>query len=167
MSKLIKLTNSIVNRMEVEVCCNTIGALVISRVLNRTELVYIISSWNNNHTSWVLTSSSSYTCTTDCKTHFFRSVHNNTVFFCIFFNKAESSFFRNSRNSTRFKDILLAEKFFRISVRFILIFAREIKVYIRCFISLKSKECFKWNIVSVLFIKCTTLRAVFRWQVKA
>ena len=70
----------------------------------------------------------------------------------------ECGFFRDSTDCSGFKNLTLAEECFGVFMDYRLIHARKVKVNIRLFIALKSKECFKRNIVAVFSV----LRSAFR-----
>ena len=52
------------NRMEIKVCSYYIRAGIISRMLYRSKVRYIMILRNNNHTAWMLACSAFYTHTT-------------------------------------------------------------------------------------------------------
>ena len=55
MAELVKLQNSIVNRMEIEVGCYNIAVYIVCGVLHRAKIINSLVTRHNNHTRRVLT----------------------------------------------------------------------------------------------------------------
>ena len=166
-SELIKLGDCIMDWMEIKMSSYIIRINIVGRMLNRTEIINIICSWNNNHSSGMLPCSSFYTCASYCKALFFSLVHYNSALLSIFFNKTKRSFFSNCRYCARFENVILSKQFFCITMRFWLIFTTEVKVNIRHFITLKSKKSFKRYFVTVLIHFCTAFGTILWRHIKA
>ena len=58
MPQFVQFQNGIVERMEVEVCCQNFRFGIVRRVLYRREVIYIIIAGDNNHAAGGLTSCS-------------------------------------------------------------------------------------------------------------
>ena len=109
MAQIIKLKNSIMKSVEVEVCCFCIALAVVSRVLNGSEVRIIKCIGHNNHTARVLTRCSLYTGATDSQTVFFGFRYNLTSFGKILFNISVSCFIGNTGNGTCLENVTVTE----------------------------------------------------------
>ena len=55
MTEPIELQNVIVNSVEVVMGCHPSRVWIISRILNRSEVIGFPTGWDNNNTAWMLT----------------------------------------------------------------------------------------------------------------
>ena len=138
------------------------GFLVICWSLYRTKFVYIIASRHNYHSCRMLSCCPLYSCTACRQTKLLGPVKRISLYFLVFLYESQCSFIRYRTYCSCFEHILFSEKLLRISVRFRLILACKVQVYIRCFISLEAQKCFKRYIMSVTKIICTAIRTFFR-----
>ena len=144
--------------MVIKVSRNNIRIRIVRRVLNRAKFMYIIFKRYNDNSAGVLSRRTFYTLTAFCKSFHLRITHHKISLLAILLYITECGFFRDSTDCSGFKNLTLAEECFGVFMDYRLIHARKVKVNIRLFIALKSKECFKRNIVAVFSV----LRSAFR-----
>ena len=86
---------------------------------------------------------------------------------CILFNVTESSFVSNGCYGTCFKHVIAAKQGFSISVGTALIFTWKVKVDIRSFVTVKAKEGFKGDIVTVTVHRLSANRTILWRHIEA
>ena len=122
-------------------------------MLNRAKFMYIIFIRYNYNSAGVLTATYVLHPTQPFASRFISALRIVIPFSSqYFFNISECGFFSNSTDCSGSENLTLAEKCFGVFMDYRLILARKVKVNIRLFIALKSKECFKRNIMSVFFV---------------
>ena len=129
--------------------CSVDRICIICRMLNWSKIFGIHIGRHNNHAAGMLTRCSFNTDTPLNKTFHFSRRNCDSLFFHPFFNKSECSFIGESADCSCFENMGFTEKLFGIAVGIELIFAREVKVDIRLFVTVEAKEGFKRNIMAV------------------
>ena len=102
----------------------------------------------------------SYINTALCDTLYLTSSFYLSTFFKILKYISVSSLFCNCTNSSRLESLSFAKYNLCIGMCLTLILIREIKINIRLFISLKTKESFKWYIKTKLIKLMSALRTL-------
>jgi len=100
-----------------------------------------------------------------CKTVFFRFGKVQPVFLAIVQHITVCGFIFNARNRARAEGMTFTEHDLRKLVRNGLIFARKVKIDIRSFITLETKESFKRNFIPFPSQRSSAVRAIFRRKV--
>ena len=139
-----------VNRMVLKMCCNNICIHIICRMLDCGKFINLMFMRYYDNSTRMLACGSLYTRTSFRQTLHLTSSFMNISFFKIFVHITICCLFCKGTDGSCPECLSLSENNFYIFMRFWLIFSREIQVNIRLFISLKSKECLKWNIMSFL-----------------
>ena len=153
--------------MEVKVSCLPFSSQVICWVLNRRKIINIHVIWNNDDSSWVLSSRSFNTCRTLRQSFYFCITIKFIVIPLIAFHKTISCFGSDCTNRTSTKGIFFTKNISNIQVSTRLIFSRKVQVNIRYLITVKTKEGFKRNILSIFTQLMPTMRTIFIWHIKA
>ena len=68
--------------------------------------------------------------------------------------------FRNTTYGSRLECLALTEEYLGVCMCLRLILTREVQIDIRLLVSVESKECLEWYIVSFLYKRCSTIRTV-------
>ena len=125
---------------------NNIGCHIVGRMLNRCKGINLFPHRQYYDTSRMLSGG-------PVDSH--AALHNpvyltislmHTMLFIIILYITECGFICQRTNGSGTESLSRTKNYFCIFMGFTLVITGEIKINIRLFISLKSKECFKWNI---------------------
>ena len=137
--------------MVFKMCRNRIRRHIVCRMLNRSKRIDFLSHRKHHDTSRMLSGG-----TPDSHTSLHNPV-NFTVsfmyaaFFIIIFHITKCSLICKRTNRSGSKSLSGSKNNLGIFVRLTLIVSGKVKIDIRLFISLKSKESFKRNVKSIFF----------------
>ena len=125
--------------MEIKVRCFPCCIRVISRILNRCKIMNIHIQWNNNDSSWMLSSRSFYAFTTFGQIYTLRLIKRLALhFLLISLYITICRFFLYRTYSTRSKYVIISKYLFCVGMRIRLIFTRKVQIDIGNFISFKT-----------------------------
>ena len=150
----------IIEMCRYDLCCHIIG-----RMLYRRKGVDLFSDRQHNDTARMLSCGTSYTYTAFRNTFHFRTALCDLMFFTIFLNVAICGLFRHCTNRSGTKSLTCTKNNLRIIACITLILIWEVQVDIRLFVSLKSQECFKRNIMTFFVHYCPTIRTDLIWKI--
>ena len=142
-TEFVKLQYGIVKRMEVEVSGDHIGIHLISGVLNGCEVVNFVITRDNDHSSGMLRSCSLNIDTAVDQSLYLGSISGLAAFIEVLSHITVSGLIRNSTDSSCLEHVILTEEFFGILMYLALTVTRKVKVDIRRFIAIETKERFK------------------------
>ena len=156
----------IIEMCRYDLCCHIIG-----RMLYRRKGVDLFSDRQHNDTARMLSGGTAHAYTAlhntvnltvslvDAfrNTFHFRTALCDLMFFTIFLNVAICGLFRHCTNRSGTKSLTCTKNNLRIIVCITLILIGEVQVDIRLFVSLKSQECFKRNIMTFFVHYCPTI----------
>ena len=166
-TQVIQLQDGIVNRMEIEVSGDDTRIHLARRVLNGTEILYLIVVGHNHHTTGMLTGGTLNAGATDSQAIQLGRAKYQTTFFGILFHVTESGLVCNGADGTGLEHVVQAEQRFRIAVCAVLILTGEVKIDIGRFVAIKAKEGFKRNLLTVTSHHLSALGTRLGRQVKA
>ena len=145
--------------MIVKMCCDDITVLIICRMLHRSKFFDFLTNRKNNDTSRMLTGCTAYTGTSLYNTVNFAVTFVLTTLLIIVFYITKRGFLCQCTDRACFECLTFTKNNFCITMCICLIFTRKVKVDIRFFITLESKEGLKRNIKSFFIHFCSALRA--------
>ena len=165
MSENVKFDKFVVQCMEVKVCCYAFRIDFFRRMLHGTKVKNLQIFRDDHNAARMLPRCSARADTTHCKTVFFRFGKVQPVFLAIVQYITVCGFILDARNRARAEGMTFTEHDLRKLVRNGLIFARKVKIDIRSFITLETKESFKRNFISFPSQRSSAVRAIFRRKV--
>ena len=139
----------------------------ISRMLNGSEVVHLISRRHNYHSAGVLTGGALDAGAADSKAVHFAVIELDIIVLAVLLDIAVSGLVSDSGDSSRLEHVGLAEKLFGVAVGGGLVFAGEVKVDIRGFFAMESQECLERNVMTVTVEVTSALGANLRRQVES
>ena len=148
MSENIELQEVVVDGMVVKMRRYNIRCHIVCRVLHRCERINLLAKRQNDNTARMLPRCPSHAGTSFYDTVDLAGTLPLAAFFVIIFHVTKCRLLGKRTNCSGTVSLAFSENNLGIAVSISLIITREIQVDIRLFVSLKSKECFKWNIKS-------------------
>ena len=151
-----------IDRMVIKMCRNNRCILIICRMLHRCKRVYFPSKRKYNDSTRMLSgrTADSYAALNDSLNLLIPLMLS--TFFKIVFNISIRRFICQCRDCSSSESLTGPENNLRVCMCLTLIFSGEIQVDIRLFVAVKSKECFKWNIVTFLNQLFAAIRTLLR-----
>ena len=153
--------------MEVEVGGYSIAVDVVSRMLNRTKVVNLKFTRNDDHSAWMLTGRAFNTGTADGQTLGLSLIEKQASFLGVLLDVTESGLVGNGCNSSRLENVFGSEQGLGELMGARLILAREVKIDIRGLIPVEAEEGLEGNIVTVAYHIGVTMGAVLLRKVKS
>ena len=165
-SKLIKLQNRIVQIRESVVSCINIGIGIVRGMLNGSKIVNGILLRHNDNSSGVL--SRGLFNSNDGADHVIDlgKTHFQLVFLEVLCNVSVCSLIGKGAQRSRTENVFFTEKLLGVFMHSSLHLAREVKVDIRGFIAIETKEGLERNVVTVAYQLGSALGAVSVGQVE-
>ena len=157
MSQYVKFQQVSINGMVIKMCGNDVTVYIVCRMLHRGKLLNFLSNRKYNNTSRMLSCG-----TADSGASLYNSINLTVTFmhaalFEIVFHITERRLLRKGTDGSCFEGLAFTEDNLCVSVGVCLVFTGEVKVNIRLFISLESKESFERDIKSLFLHLSSTL----------
>ena len=151
--------------MIVKVGCDNVRRHIVGRMLYRSKGVDILTVGKNNDSSRVLPRTSADSSTSLHDPVNFAIPLSASPFLIIILHKSKGRLICQGSDGPGTEGLSLSKNNLSILMRVTLIVSGEIQVDIRLFVSLKSKECLKRNIKSILNQRMSADRTVLIFHV--